>query len=79
LDAFINLTQERVNGNVKMKLYKGNYRVVGRSSPYSLYDMNLATYGISSKFDQSLAQGFIELWGLPTRVAYSILSKMKEE
>jgi argininosuccinate synthase len=41
--------------------------------------MNLATYGISSKFDQSLAQGFIELWGLPTRVAHSMLSKMKKE
>ncbi|MEM3069172.1 MAG: argininosuccinate synthase [Nitrososphaerales archaeon] len=79
LDAFINSTQERVSGNVKIKLYKGNYRVVGRSSPYSLYDMNLATYGISSKFDQSLAQGFIELWGLPTRVAHSMLSKMKKE
>ncbi len=79
LDAFINSTQERVSGNVRIKLYKGNYRVVGRSSPYSLYDMNLATYGISSKFDQSLAQGFIELWGLPTRVAYSMLSKMKKE
>jgi len=79
LDAFINSTQDRVSGEVKIKLYKGNYRVVGRSSPYSLYDMNLATYGISSSFDQSLAKGFIELWGLPTRVAYSILSKMKEE
>ena len=79
LDAFINSTQDRVSGEVKIKLYKGNYRVVGRSSPYSLYDMNLATYGISSSFDQSLAKGFIELWGLPTRVAHSILSKMKEE
>ncbi|MCP8317024.1 MAG: argininosuccinate synthase [archaeon] len=79
LDAFIDLTQERVDGEVKIKLYKGNYRVVGRSSPFSLYDMNLATYGISSSFDQSLAKGFIELWGLPTRVAHSILSKMKEE
>ncbi|MEM3538756.1 MAG: argininosuccinate synthase [Nitrososphaerales archaeon] len=79
LDAFINSTQERVNGNVRIKLYKGNYRVVGRSSPYSLYDMNLATYGISSKFDQSSAKGFIDLWGLPTRVAYSILSKMKKK
>lgn len=79
LDAFIDSTQERVSGNVRIKLYKGNYRVVGRSSPYSLYDMNLATYGISSKFDQSSAQGFIDLWGLPTRVAHSMLSKMKKE
>ncbi|MEM3383109.1 MAG: argininosuccinate synthase [Nitrososphaerales archaeon] len=79
LDAFINSTQERVNGNVRIKLYKGNYRVVGRSSPYSLYDMNLATYGISSKFDQSSAGGFIDLWGLPTRVAHSMLYKMKKK
>ncbi|MCP8304727.1 MAG: argininosuccinate synthase [archaeon] len=78
LDAFINVTQERVKGKVKMKLYKGNFRVVGRSSRYSLYDLNLATYGISSKFDQSLAQGFIELWGLPSRIAHSI-SKMKKD
>lgn len=79
LDAFINSTQERVDGNVRIKLYKGNYRVVGRSSSYSIYDMNLATYGISSKFDQSSAQGFIDLWGLPTRVAYSMLSKMRKK
>ncbi|MCP8311314.1 MAG: argininosuccinate synthase [Candidatus Methylarchaceae archaeon HK01B] len=78
LDAFIDVTQERVKGKVKMKLYKGNFRVVGRSSRYSLYDLNLATYGISSKFDQSLARGFIELWGLPSRVAHSI-SKMSED
>ncbi|MCP8322729.1 MAG: argininosuccinate synthase [Candidatus Methylarchaceae archaeon HK02M2] len=78
LDAFINTTQERVEGKIRMKLYKGNFRVVGRSSKYSLYDSNLATYGISSKFDQSLAKGFIELWGLPSRVARSI-SKTKKE
>jgi len=78
LDAFINTTQERVEGKIRMKLYKGNFRVVGRYSKYSLYDSNLATYGISSKFDQSLAKGFIELWGLPSRVARSI-SKTKKE
>jgi len=77
LDAFINATQERVKGKVRMKLYKGNFRVIGRTSKYSLYDLGLATYGLSSKFDQSLAQGFIELWGLPSRVAHS-LSKMKK-
>jgi len=78
LEAFIDSTQERVEGSVKIKLHKGNYRVVGRSSPYSLYDRDLATYKISSEFDQASAQGFIELWGLPTRVAYSILSKLKK-
>ncbi|MBS7640664.1 MAG: argininosuccinate synthase [Candidatus Bathyarchaeia archaeon] len=69
LDAFINKTQERVTGEVRVKLYKGCAIVVGRSSPYSLYDMNLATYNIESTFDQSAADGFIELWGLATRVA----------
>ncbi|MEM1673637.1 MAG: argininosuccinate synthase [Candidatus Bathyarchaeia archaeon] len=69
LDAFINKTQERVTGEVRVKLYKGCAIVVGRSSPYSLYDMNLATYNIESTFDQSAAAGFIELWGLATRVA----------
>ncbi|MEM1514966.1 MAG: argininosuccinate synthase [Thermoproteota archaeon] len=69
LDAFINKTQERVTGEVKVKLYKGCAQVVGRSSPYSLYDINLATYGVESTFDQSAAGGFIELWGLATRVA----------
>ena len=74
LEAFINKTQERVSGEVKIKLYKGSLRVVGRSSPMSLYDLNLATYNIGTTFDQSLSAGFIELWGLPTRVA-SILKR----
>jgi len=69
LDAFINKTQEKVAGEVRVKLYKGCAQVVGRSSPYSLYDMSLATYNIDSTFDQSAAGGFIELWGLATRVA----------
>ncbi|MBS7604983.1 MAG: argininosuccinate synthase [Candidatus Bathyarchaeia archaeon] len=69
LDAFINKTQDRVTGEVRVKLYKGCATVVGRSSPYSLYDMSLATYNIDSSFDQSAAGGFIELWGLATKVA----------
>jgi len=77
LDAFIDKTQERVRGEVTLKLYKGNAHVVGRSSPYSLYDLNLATYDISSTFDQTAAVGFIELWGLPTVTAWSIKKKLK--
>lgn len=72
LDAFINKTQERVTGEVKVKLYKGYAKVVGRSSSYSLYDLSLATYNIESTFDQSAAYGFIELWGLATRVARAL-------
>lgn len=77
LDAFIEKTQERVTGEVTLKLYKGNAHVVGRSSSYSLHDLNLATYDIFSTFDQTAAIGFIELWGLPTITAWSIKKKLK--
>ena len=72
LDAFIEMTQKRVCGEVKIKLYKGGFRIVGRSSPLSLYDLNLATYNIESRFDQASSKGFIELWGLPTRMANAL-------
>jgi len=72
LDAFIEETQKRVCGEVRIKLYKGGFQIVGRSSPLSLYDLNLATYNIESTFDQSSSAGFIELWGLPTRVANAL-------
>ena len=72
LDAFIEMTQKRVCGEVKIKLYKGGFHIVGRSSPLSLYDLNLATYNIESKFDQASSKGFIELWGLPTRMANAL-------
>mgnify|MGYP001031564218 CR=1 FL=1 len=75
LDAFIDKTQERVTGNVRIKLYKGLATVVGRSSPMSLYDPNLATYEVGSKFDQAWSVGFIEIWSLPTRVAYNLRAK----
>jgi len=77
LDAFIEATQKRVCGEVKIKLYKGAFQIVGRSSPLSLYDLNLATYNIESTFDQSSSAGFIELWGLPTRMA-NALKKLGE-
>ncbi|MDW7970488.1 MAG: argininosuccinate synthase [Nitrososphaerota archaeon] len=66
LEAFINKTSERVEGIVKMKLYKGSAMVIGRESPYSLYDIRVATYDSSSTFDQSLSKGFVTLWGLQT-------------
>jgi argininosuccinate synthase len=77
LDAFIDKTQERVTGTVRLKLYKGLAMVVGRSSPMSLYDANLATYEQGSKFDQTWSVGFIEIWSLPTRVAYRLKAKNK--
>jgi len=68
-DAFIDKTQERVAGEVTVKLYKGGLRVVGRTSPLTLHDLNLATYEGVTTFDQTLAVGFIELWGLQTKAA----------
>ncbi len=68
LDAFIQQTQERVSGTVRVKLFKGNALMVGRKSDYSLYTPDLATYGADDKFDHKAAEGFIYVWGLPTRV-----------
>jgi argininosuccinate synthase len=68
LDAFINKSQENVTGQVRLKLYKGGLQVVGRSSPMSLYNKNLANYNIKTSFNQSDSKGFIELWGLQTRM-----------
>jgi len=69
LQAFTDKTQERVSGTVRIKLYKGSCRVVGRSSPMSLYSRKLATYDVDTTFDQTMATGFIELWGLQTKIA----------
>jgi argininosuccinate synthase len=68
LDAFVLQTQERVSGTVRIKLFKGNAIMVGRKSPNSLYSMDLATYGAEDQFDHKAAEGFIYVWGLPTRV-----------
>jgi len=68
LDAFIQQTQERVTGSVRVRLFKGNSTVVGRQSPNSLYADDLATYGSDDAFDHKAAEGFIYIWGLPTRV-----------
>ena len=69
LDKFIEQSQKRVTGIVKLKLFKGSVRVVGRESKYSLYSHDIATYGKESTFDQKLAKGFVELWGLQTTEA----------
>lgn len=64
LDAFVNSTQRFVTGTVRLKLYKGSYRIVGRKSPYSLYHQGLATYDKGDVFNPSYAEGFMRLWGL---------------
>ena len=72
LDRFIDATQKRVSGKVKLKMHNGSLRVVGRESKHSLYKNDLATYATGSTFDQTQAQGFIELWSLQTITANSI-------
>ncbi|MFW6359315.1 MAG: argininosuccinate synthase [Chroococcales cyanobacterium] len=68
LDAFIQQTQERVSGVVRVKLFKGTATIVGRRSDLSIYAPDLATYGAEDAFDHKAAEGFIYIWGLPTRV-----------
>jgi argininosuccinate synthase len=67
LSAFMDKTQEYVTGTVKLKLYKGNIIPAGMTSPYTLYSEELATFD-ESDYDQKDAEGFINLWGLPTTV-----------
>jgi len=69
LDAFIERSQYPVSGTVKIKMFKGSLRVVGRKSKFSLYSHEIATYGKDSKFDQRLAKGFVELWGIQSTEA----------
>jgi argininosuccinate synthase len=75
LDAFIDHTQAHVTGKVKLKLFKGSATVVGRQSPYSLYDEGLVTYQTGDVFDHTSAKGFIYVWGLPSKVAAVVKRK----
>jgi argininosuccinate synthase len=69
MDALVAKTQERVTGEIQFKLYKGNFSVAGRQSPFSLYDEAWVTFGEDDVYNQADAAGFIRLYGLPTRVA----------
>src|SRR5215475_6114211 len=69
LDVFIGDTQKYVSGEIRMTLHGGRATVTGRRSEASLYDFSLATYDEGDLFDQSLAKGFVQLWGLPSRLA----------
>ena len=69
LDAFIEDTQKYVSGDIRMVLHGGQAIVNGRRSETSLYDFDLATYDTGDTFDQSMARGFIELWGMSAKVA----------
>ncbi len=68
LDAFVNVTQRNVTGTVRLKLYKGNIIIAGRKSPYSLYREDYASFGQMDIYDQTDAEGFIQLFGLPLKV-----------
>ncbi len=65
LDKFFDEVAKKISGTTRLKLYKGTCAIVGRTSPNSLYKKDLATYDEGDKFDQSFAEGFIRIWGLP--------------
>ena len=67
-DSFVDVTQERVTGEVVLRLFKGSVTVVGRSSKHALYDERFVTFGEDDVYQQSDAAGFIRLYGLPARV-----------
>ena len=69
IDAFMQNIQQRVTGTIRLKLFKGDCRVVGRKSPFALYDQGLATYEEGNTFDQTASEGFIKIWGLPVETA----------
>jgi len=69
LSGFLDDLNDAVSGEVRMTLHGGRATGPGRRSPESLYDFGMATYDTGDTFDQSLAKGFIELWGLPSKMA----------
>jgi argininosuccinate synthase len=69
IDAFMQSIQRKVSGTIRLKLFKGDCRVVGRKSPFALYDQGLATYEEGNTFDHTAAEGFIKIWGLPVETA----------
>lgn len=79
LDAFMEKTQERVTGWVRVKLYKGSCVPVGRWSPYSLYRLDLATYEKVGTFDQRAGEGFIKIFGLPTVLSMQLAREATEK
>jgi len=67
LDAFVATTQKNITGTVKLSLYKGNVNVVSRTSPFSLYRTDIASFTMGDGYDQKDAEGFIRILGLPAR------------
>ncbi len=77
MDAFVEETQQTVTGTVKVKLYKGSATAVASWSPYSLYNEELATFGVDEIYNQKDAEGFIKLFGLPLTVQAMLNRKLK--
>ncbi|NLK68700.1 MAG: argininosuccinate synthase [Clostridiaceae bacterium] len=77
LSAFVDVTQNNVTGDVKLKLYKGNIIPAGSTSPYSLFSEELCTFGEDDVYDQKDAEGFINLFGLPIKVQAMMEKKNK--
>jgi len=72
LDAFVNETQRHVSGLVRLKLYKGNVIIAGRTSVHSLYNTRLATYTEEDTFDHKASEGFIKIYGLPVKTYHQV-------
>jgi argininosuccinate synthase len=79
LDAFLEESHRWVTGTVRVKLFKGSCLAIARSSPYSLYRHDLATFGEDGVYDQKDAEGFNNLWALPTRVVAAVRRETEAE
>jgi argininosuccinate synthase len=72
LDAFNQASAKTVTGDVRLRLFKGSMQVIGRTSPWGLYNHKLSTYGTEDQFDHRAAEGFIELLGLPLALSSAL-------
>ncbi len=79
LNAFVNEMNTKVTGWVKVRLFKGSANVVARQSPYGIYNLNLATYDTKSTFNQKASYGFMELFGLSSRMGFQTKLRMKSD
>ena len=79
LMAFVDATQEKITGEVKLELYKGMIKTLSRNSAYSLYNKNLATYTIEDTFDHKASDGFIKLYGLPYKTIAEVNNSINQE
>ncbi len=78
IDALVAKVQEQVTGTIRLKLFKGDCRVVGRRSPNALYDHAMATYDQGDAFDHTAGEGFVKIWGLPLEIAARKARRQRE-